>query len=983
MRLTGARLAQTCGMGLILLLASGLQAAPAATRASEVNDLVGTLIQDLDRRDPMVRERAIRRLMLVPGRAAAPLVDAFADGSLATRLGVMEILQAWGGPVSGIDPWQPQSITRERLATLRAWAADARRNSTTRPAELTPMAWTLVQRDLDRLGADALSSSEEIAIRERLARYGSALLPHVREALARTSADLKRERLTCLRYRLVAVDDLVFAWPGGLERLAALDVQTRHEAAEELAQRATAAEEPLLLELFSDPDGMVREISLRGLARVSTARSGHALLGLLQDPEPNVRAAVLKQFAEAPSAGVVPGIIAYLRTEKDADLLVHAIRVLRAAPGEESIDALITLLGHANWQVRAEAAEALGEGIGADGSGSEARKKRVFTALMHLLDDADGFVVAVAVKGLRNVDAGEASDALARALDHHAELAEEVLDVLADHADEANTAAAHLRRFCRDSRAATRAMAIRALCKAVPAEVAKELGAALRDEHVQVRIAAANALLEIFASHRRTTDEDEAIHAQAMETTSTPLTLFGLIFGRPSARRAVTASQPQTQPELATASAAAPATAEAAEIRALSGDERWLDAFRRGRGRPGWMDEMVPALRDMLAGASPEERLAAAVDLVAFARDEESLPVVRSVVRAHPELIASASGALPWLLWEARAALFDELTAAHPDASDLAWIIENMVVWPDARAAPLLWKQFGDTSLPLPMVARLIDALRRVYFNSYSFNAMHAPAADRRRAIADAVERARAGPELQRVAALALLLSVSLQDASAEAARVLADAQASASLRLDAYQIQLLSSTAAQAESCAVTALAAPDADRRAMAVAFLALGGNPMRALRNGAIDLYFENPAIEDVFNPSGDATIIRVRAPVRLTSEVLRPLLDDASPRTAAQVGYLLATLKDSSGLDLLVSFWREHAREDPTYRRLVYRAVAALDDDTQVGLLQEIYGTMLNGDREMREFYWTIRGMSGPQSAALRKQIRRQVGMDNLR
>ena len=82
---------------------------------------------------------------------------------------------------------------------------------------------------------------------------------------------------------------------------------------------------------------------------------------LLADPEPNVRAAVLKQLEEKPDASIIPKLADYLKTEKDADLLVHAIRFLRAAGGAPAVRALIPLLHHESWQVRAEACEALGK----------------------------------------------------------------------------------------------------------------------------------------------------------------------------------------------------------------------------------------------------------------------------------------------------------------------------------------------------------------------------------------------------------------------------------------------------------------------------------------------------------------------------------------------------------------------------------------------------------------------------------------------
>src|SRR5205807_3721070 len=118
------------------------------------------------------------------------------------------------------------------------------------------------------------TDAEAVAIRERLAVHRRALLPEVYLQLKDAATDQARERLTVLRYRLVASDALALDWRGGLERLAATAAATRQQAAQELAARATAADGPLLLELFSNSDPQVRETSLRalhGLADPATA----------------------------------------------------------------------------------------------------------------------------------------------------------------------------------------------------------------------------------------------------------------------------------------------------------------------------------------------------------------------------------------------------------------------------------------------------------------------------------------------------------------------------------------------------------------------------------------------------------------------------------------------------------------------------------------------------------------------------------------
>src|SRR5207247_2632987 len=64
-----------------------------------------------------------------------------------------------------------------------------------------------------------------------------------------------------------------------------------------------------------------------------------------------------------PDADAVALVVKYVKDEKDVDLLVHAVRVLREArrAGAAARQCLIDLLGHESWRVRAEAAEALGK----------------------------------------------------------------------------------------------------------------------------------------------------------------------------------------------------------------------------------------------------------------------------------------------------------------------------------------------------------------------------------------------------------------------------------------------------------------------------------------------------------------------------------------------------------------------------------------------------------------------------------------------
>jgi hypothetical protein len=106
-----------------------------------------------------------------------------------------------------------------------------------------------------------------------------------------------------------------------------------------------------------------------------------------------------------------------------------------------------------------------------------------------------------------------------------------------------------------------------------------------------------------------------------------------------------------------------------------------------------------------------------------------------------------------------------------------------------------------------------------------------------------------------------------------------------------------------------------------------------------------------------------------------------LRHADPKVAAYAGYLLALLGDPQGLDKLIAYWREQGRSQDSLTQLVYRAIAALDDARQLPLLEKIYQQL--SEYEVRDFYWTIRAMSGTEIVKFRQRIRNQVGAEKLR
>lgn len=889
------------------------------------------------------REAAIRRLQPHPGVAAKAVVETFAKGNLITRLAAIDLLTAWNAPVGEMDPWRPETVTPERLEALAGWATAAHARPATapasRPSALTPRELTDARAELTRL-ASATSEDEARGIRERLARVGVALLPEIRARLADPGlADAPRARLTALRYRLVATDALALGWPTGLERLAAVDLVTRRTAAEELAARAGPGDGPLLLELFADPDALIREISLRGLQAIGKGDTSGAIARLLTDPDLNVRAAVLKQLARSPDPTMLSTVTAFAKRESDPDLIVYAIRVLRESKADRAIDGLLELLAHANWRVRAEAAEALTELVGhRSGNATPQRQAQVYAAMAGLLDDPESFVVSRAVIALADADLPSVVDPMIKAAQKHPELAGDVIRGLTAGSNVKRSADRHLREFCGHASAAVRAQAIDALC-ANSSNVQAEVTTLLKDPEPSVRAATAAALFKLINSWRPAGRGETRVES----------TWFGL------SKRVV---EDKTDPW------------------------GWVaDVKSGGKSRPAWMADLLPDLQKLAdASSGSESRVQAALLMLALGHDEPALKVLREATRAEPRFADQAAGALPWLATEPPIELFKFLAGLKSAGENVSHLTEAVATLPDPKVASAIWDLLGPTA-PIEMAGAAIYGLRQLYFGErYFMGADRQPKDVLDRVIADAKGHL-AGTGMQRIVALTLLLSVAPTDAADAARAIRGAASTPADLRADAFQFLLLAEPRSQGEKDAIAAVtpSSPPAERRT-AVTFLASGAEAIQLLR-GSIYLQISNPTFESTFTSQSAPVVLA--PPPGLTADPIKPLLTDEDPQVAAAAGYLLALWGDRSGFDAVVLNWRAKVDDDPA-RRLLYRAAAALREDNLTPLLEEVYRSYgKERNYMMGDFYWTIRNINGEKILKLRKTIRDEVGMENLR
>lgn len=940
------------------------------------------LIRELEQRDPVLRESAIRRLVASPGTSAGVVVRAFENGSLQVRLAAMEALHEWKAPIAGVDPWRPETITTARIAELQAWAKKIPTNAEPAvPTTLTSQEKSAVAGEMARMLS--VPDADVAGIRERIARYGKRAMPVVYDAIKNADDDSSRHRLTTLRYRLAASPALALHWRGGLERLSATETEVRHRAAEELVQRSGAAEEDLLLELFGDPDALVRELALRGLYEASGGGVEGALVKLLSDPNANVRAAVLKQLAEKPSTAFVPKIKEYLKTETDPDLVVHAVRVFRETKSQGATSALLELFKHPNWRVRAEAVDAIDGAVGKYFQPNVANKEEIIQSCLPLLKDPDPFVVAKAAAILEKSDEARLVRPLVEVVERHPSLAPTVLVSIAKGARK-ESAAAHLRRLATSKEPLHRAAAITALAATTTESFETEAKAGLVDASDQVRTAALNAMFSELEEVRKRQSKRLVHEPDARPITPPPQNtndedflsaLFRSAFSGPKppppTPRLVVKPKEQKKTDNPKETALLKATDE-------SEYDAWLKAFRQGKNRPSWMVAEKERLDRSLSSEDHEERLAAALVQIALGLREDAVATLTKIAADRPASVPRAAEALPWRTWPERIGLFRKLTTPLT-VEHVHEIAEQMVDVRDPRAEDPLWSLLTGGPADEQIAAYVLYALQKLHFGDFYYDLERVPASDRKAAAKGLAKRIDAGPEWSRAIALTLLSLADRAAAETVAERWIKDVKTPAGLRRDAIQLQLLLKPAAEAKKLAVEVVKGADEALLEPALIHLALGSDQLQMLRD-ALSLYHLKTSSVFPGQASGERGVIP-EPPKGLTVEMLRPLVAKATSKSAAVAGYFLVLLGEPEGLEPMLAHWRKSGA-DGQWAKLVYQAVAFADDDRRVGVLEALYARRASNQLDVGDLYWTMRPMEGPRAKALRARIRKEVGVDVL-
>jgi HEAT repeat protein len=892
--------------------------------------------------DPVLREIATQALAVSLASAEnadlrTEVVEAFVEGNLSMRLGVLELLRQAGAPVGDVDPWMPETVIAAQDPLLQ-WAKEGRA-----VAEAPGFSAEEIERDLE-VWINADEGTEARACYERLARAGAGLMPRVRELMPETWSRA-RERLTALQYRLLMPVEFAAEFPQVPFQMAARDPDVRMRAVDEVAKavriRGRGGEmEPFFLQVFTDPDARVREASLRGLRETGAGLAKQQVLKFLADPSPNVRAGILNDLAVSPLPDLDEDLKAYALKEEDDDLVVHAARALRRIRGRgPAFEGLLELTGHRSWRVRAEAVEAFGETTTwKEGAArlSPPQAQQVAKVMEKVLAGDDAFVVSKALEvigSLENADLSGCLDELIALVERHPNLAEAAIRTIADQDTLRARAEAQIKALCLHKEPTVRAAAISALVLCTNASMKEELLTALTDETAQVRAAAANALCNWIETTLRRSRNQMAAVTGSSDTA-------GLV-------------------------------------------ENVVPPDARA--------ELVAVLRKNMASEDKDERFASLIALAALNDIDIAFPGIVNIVTEYPDLAADAVHGLKNLKYEDRKRLFVSIRGLPMEDSDwaeaLGWLVGN----DQTEAEQYFWDIFrNDPHIPAIPERALMLTLRiaKVEGGWWQSEPLMMPEGMMTLLTERAREQIASADPRRKVIGHILLMRVNPQEGKAAMDAVL-DAHEHGESVDDLVYV-----------ACLQMRLASSDGESNALALKLLGSDREDVRkAAFNALLRRYalLEYPTAqvsmgEEIIGarflaPSSPSPMYNVtprqweppKLPDELTPAVVRPFLEMNDPEERNGAALLLAVLGDDSGMPVLLESWRN--TEGASFEGLLLaRAIATLDRDDDVRYVAEMYEKTDKDDRSDfgPNLYWSIRRMGGEQARELRRKMRKDLG-----
>lgn len=1002
------------------------------------------------------RAAAIGMLANHPDKVARELVQRFRTGGLRERLSILPLLRRWRAPVQSLDPWRPETLSEPAMRSLTEWAES-------RPdADIKSIPETVdeeVELELDRLVRrgpirDGLLASLSIV--------GRDLIPKVMQRWERESSDTARQRLTALRYRLVADPGLEIRIPDAAERLASMESGPRRETAKELSDSATERDLPLLETLFGHPDPLIRELALRGLQNAGGS-DHHRLVKLLDDSDKNVRAAVLKLWLDHPDPSLIDSITEHAIRETDAGLLTYYVRLLKANKiwNDPAVAVIEKLSTHADWQVRAEVADAISNHVKTPDhfgrSPSEAMlPESLRNVARQLGHDSDSFVLSKIVPALVTTDQKESFNRLLEVAWKFPEIRGDILPKLRSEVGQKQSAS-FLKELYESEAAQDRAFAIQAMSQFAMPDQSAYVMRAIHDPSGEVQKAGVRGLslwLDVYHAQlsvlpKKKSLDDPFGHSGSI-VYSDPVSgsqtgvfdiedsneggitghLFesiGSLFGAgpetpveiekedvvdkndmeaedfdferdtepPGGIELFDEDLKVTDVEMAEYDSTmaefggdadfedqqdVEATEQAAvkeNSEAAAKYDAWLATWRAApEATVAWLAGAKDAIRPLTQSEDTETQAFAWLTLAKLGEPVE-LKTLQRILPQLPDAETRVVALYPWLPASQRIEMLTNSGSFHSGGDILAELTDQARIYDLAQSTEAFWSALQTiqpdqvhSGYSLIEKARLVTTGKE--YANYSSNRSASPLAE---PLAERI--AKFDNTIARLVGLILLGEMDAVRAGEMVHEDYADSEKSETLRRDYFRLALSFKPASQGTQMAIDFLGDPAL--MPVSLAYLAEGQNGVSGTETGSLPV---STSVGMNFN-QGKLVVANVSPLIPIES--IYPLLESTEPMIAARATYLLAGRGEPVDLAPLKDAVRREGFGVylSETNKLLIQAIAFRNDDKEVEFIREIYDAMnQSNEYTVKELYWMFRIMTGPRALKLRKQIREDIGIEQL-
>jgi hypothetical protein len=412
------------------------------------------------------------------------------------------------------------------------------------------------------------------------------------------------------------------------------------------------------------------------------------------------------------------------------------------------------------------------------------------------------------------------------------------------------------------------------------------------------------------------------------------------------------------------------------------------DAFQAGVLQPAWMQEWKLPLFYLMRDSEPMCQLQAAMALVPMGQEDEVRPVIEGLLPEFPEQISQVIDVVSWFSEQSLVQL-GSMCVEFADGFELRDQLGDALAETCELAAVdvllALVKQSERDGQPADRTKAVLTNLQQLHqcmSTRSEQDVMHTTAGFVQRLESEIIART----EMQKLVVMLSLAKISPAQARSIARSIAHNDDESERLRVDAFRIQLVLSEPANADQLALARLM-EGASTEIMHVALTGLihGQDVLDPLHRNDIAFHITNDAVDfprAAERYAGQSSPIEVRLPTLLSSERAEKLLSSTDERIRTHAHYALTILGDEGHLGSVIDMWQAHPSE-LAWRWAAIRAIVSVGDDQYVPILERIYEQLRPDTNEMRLFYWTISQLEGTQALALRRRIRREVTMDQLR